>query len=178
MLKRYTHAPAHLMMDDTPYFLTGAIHERRPLLADPAIKAVLLELIAAAFARVDWRLDDWVILDNHYHLLGRSRCGADLPRLFMDLHGRSGKLIARATRCTLPVWWNYWDYCPRDEADYRVRQNYLFYNPVRHGYVADINRYPYSSFPRLIECRGRKALATQFRAHPGFRALRIDEDDF
>ena len=51
MLKRYAHAPAHLMMDDTPYFLTGAIHGRRPLLADPATKAVLLEIITAAFTR-------------------------------------------------------------------------------------------------------------------------------
>ncbi len=51
MLKHYAHAPAHLTMDDMPYFLTGAIHERRPLLADPAIKAALLEMIAAAFAR-------------------------------------------------------------------------------------------------------------------------------
>ncbi len=51
-------------------------------------------------------------------------------------------------------------------------------HPVRHGYVADINRYPYSSFPRLIERQGREALAAQFRAHPEFHALRIDEDDF
>ena len=59
-----------------------------------------------------------------------------------------------------------------------MRQNYLFYNPVRHGYVADLNHYPHSSFPRLIEHQGREALAAQFRAHPEFRDLRIDDDDF
>ena len=60
--------------------------------------------------------------------------------------------------------------------DYRVRQNYLFYNPVHHGYVADLKRYPYSSFSRLIERQGREALAAQFRDHPELRALRIDDD--
>jgi putative transposase len=178
MLKRHPHAPAHLMVDDTPYFLTGAIYDRRPLLRVPAIKEALLEMIGDAFSRLGWRLDDWVILDNHYHLLAQSRVGTDLPRIFMDLHGRSGKLISQITRCGLPVWWNYWDYCPRDEADYRVRQNYLFYNPVRHGYVEDLNQYPYSSFPRLLARQGRATLAAQFRTHSGFRHLHIKEDDF
>ncbi|OAD22046.1 hypothetical protein THIOM_002169 [Candidatus Thiomargarita nelsonii] len=33
MFKRHPHTPIHAFFDDTPYFLTGAIYKKRPLLA-------------------------------------------------------------------------------------------------------------------------------------------------
>ena len=107
MLKRYRNAPAHLLLDDTPYFITGAIYDKRPLLAGPGLKERFTELLHRGFERYGWRLDDWVGLDNHYHLLGQSRLGADLPRLLKYLHGQSARWLHEATDCPLPVWWNY-----------------------------------------------------------------------
>lgn len=178
MLKHYAHAPAHLMLDDTPYFLTGAILEKRPLLRSADLKAELLTFVREAFEKWDWALHDWVILDNHYHLLGMSREGTALPRLMAHIHGKSGKRIREETACSAPVWWNYWDYCPRNEADYRVRQNYLLYNPVKHGYVTDLRGYEHSSFHALLAEQGREELARQFRKHREFRTLKVEEDDF
>lgn len=178
MLKHSPHAPPHLLLDDTPYFLTGAILEKRRLLRSDALKAELLEIIREAFAKWDWALHDWVILDHHYHLLGMSRSGADLPRLIAHIHGKSSKRIREETGCATPVWWNYWDYCPRNEADYRVRQNYLLYNPVKHGYVTDLLDYPFSSFHALLAEQGREELRRQFREHKGYRCLELEEDAF
>ena len=113
----------------------------------------------------------------NYHLLATSRRGEDMPAIMRKLHSVSARDIHAATRCALPVWWNYWDYCPRDERDYFVRLNYLLYNPVKHGYVADLKDYPYSSFHERLQNLGREALAGQFRAYPEFRSLDI-EDDF
>lgn len=107
-----------------------------------------------------------MILDNHYHLMLRSRRGEDLPELMRRMHGGTSHDIAEATRCAKPVWWNYWDYCPRDEADYYTRLNYLLYNPVKHGYVSDLREYPYSSFPALLEKLGREPLVKQFSSYP------------
>jgi len=178
MLKRGKHTPAHLLLDDTPYFLTGAIYEKRPLLAQDRLKEQLIALIEESFARFGWILDEWVVLDNHYHLLGRSAKGADLPKLMGRIHSRSGTFIHEATECALPVWWNYWDYCPREERDYRIRQNYLFNNPFKHGYVNDLRVYRFSSFPRLLEWQGRENMARQFRDYAEYRDLIVDEDDF
>lgn len=117
-----------------------------------------------------------MILDNHYHLLGHSHQGEDLPRLMQCLHGGTAHAIAAATGFCGAVWWSCWDYCPRDEADYRARQNDLYYNPVKHGYVTDLRHYPHSTFSRLLEAQGRETLAAQFRRHPEYRDLRLDED--
>ena len=86
--------------------------------------------IEACFQEKNWQLDHWVILDNHYHLLATSDKGDDMSKIFRKIHGLSAQFIQAQGRCDLPVWWNYWDYCPRDEKDYFVRLNYLLNNPI------------------------------------------------
>ncbi len=78
------------------------------------------------------------------------------------------------------VWWNYWDYCPRNEADYFTHLNYMLFNPIKHGYTQDLKDYRWSSFNKLFEEIGREKLTTQFRNY-GYKNLDIDfedEDDF
>jgi putative transposase len=79
------------------------------------------------------------------------------------------------------VWWNYWDYCPRDEEQYFTRLNYLFYNPVKHGYTSNLHDYVFSSFHEFIEQQGRELLVAQFRNYSGYKTLNLREayqDDF
>ena len=66
MLHRHPHTPAHLALDDAPYFITGAIHQKRPLLREAALKQTLLDELQTRFEACGWRLEHWVILDNHY----------------------------------------------------------------------------------------------------------------
>ncbi|QTA91480.1 transposase domain-containing protein [Desulfonema magnum] len=65
MLRRSDHTPAHLFLDDTLYFITGAIYQKRMLIADSALKDTLLDLIQGYFAKYSWELRHWVILSNH-----------------------------------------------------------------------------------------------------------------
>lgn len=43
MLHRHPNTPAHLFIDDAPYFITGAIYQKRKLLQNVALKQVLLD---------------------------------------------------------------------------------------------------------------------------------------
>ncbi|WP_295585740.1 transposase [uncultured Lamprocystis sp.] len=176
MLTRGLHVPAHLLLDDHWYFLTGAIHEKRHLLDDQA-KDHLLATFSEVLGQAGWALAHWVILDNHYHLLTTSRRGCDLPRIMRAVHGQTGFAIRQRTGCALPVWWNYWDYCPRDEQDYYRHLNYLLWNPVKHGYVARLGEWPFSSFHDWLDAMGSEQLKAQFRGYPDFRELAV-EDDF
>ncbi len=181
MLKKYSHAPAHLFLDDMPYFITGAIYQKRHLLKDAGIKEILWRQIDACFQQHQWELQHWVILDNHYHLMGLSKMGEELPRIIQGIHGGTSTPIRRATGAPKPIWWNYWDYCPRNEHDYYVRLNYLLWNPVRHGYVEDLKNYPFSSFHQLLEREGRDKVAEQFRKYPEYKTCVLKEaedDDF
>ena len=181
MLKRHRHTPVHLFRDDSSYFVTGAIYQKRPLLALPEFKTRLLELFKQEFKKYQWQLHHWVILDNHYHVMAHSQKGEDLSNIFRSVHSRAGIMISQATHCEKPVWWNYWDYCPRNEKDYFVRLNYLLMNPIKHGYVTDLHDYPVSSFHNFFVEVGRKGLIRQVREYPDYKTLVLHEahdDDF
>ena len=67
------------------------------------------------------------------------------------------------------------EYCPRNEQDTIIRTNYLFYNPIKHGYVKDVRLYPYSSFHNEVETRGRAELANQFQTYPEYKTFILHE---
>jgi putative transposase len=108
--------------------------------------------------------------------LTKSRRGRDLPRVVRAVHGRTGFAIHGRTGCDLPVWWNYWDYCPRDERDFYRHLNYLLWNPVKHGCVTRVRDWPHSSFQSLLDEFGAERLRTQFRDYPDFRELAVTDD--
>jgi putative transposase len=177
MLKRYKHRPAHLLLDKTSYFITGSIYQKRELLNDQ-LKVQLIALLQQTFTEFCWTLEHWVVLNNHYHLMAISHKGTDLPTIIARVHYQSGQLIRKAHPSDLPVWWNYWDYCPRDEKDYFIRLNYLLNNPVKHGYTKNLTDYPFSSFHQHIEKVGRENLRRQFSKHNQYQSLILDEDEF
>jgi len=45
----------------------------------------------------------------------------------------------------------YWEHLIRDEADYRAHMDYVHINPIKHGLVARVADWPYSTFHRLVE---------------------------
>ncbi|WP_287111649.1 hypothetical protein [Methylobacillus sp.] len=45
----------------------------------------------------------------------------------------------------------YWEHCIRNETDYRAHMDYIHINPVKHGLVAQVKEWQYSTFHRLVE---------------------------
>ena len=175
-----TSIPVHYYLDHSPYFITAATYHHQRLLTDP-IKPELHRTLHRVFAEYGWRIDHWVILDDHYHLLARSHTGRDRPRIINKVHNQTAQRINRSLpadrRAHQRVWYNYWDYCPRNERDYRVRLCYLLNNPYKHGYVEDLHDWPWSSFRSLFGERGDEETRRLFRDHPEYRSLRLPEDD-
>jgi putative transposase len=167
--------PAHSYVDDAPYFITAATHQHQKLLDDEN-KAYLRDILHTVFAEYGWTLDAWVILDNHYHLLGNSRKGRDLTRIINKIHNQTAQRINQRFpprhRASPYIWCNYWDYNPRNEREYNARLCYLLNNPRQHGYVERLQDWPWSSFAATSKLR------ELFEQHREYRTLIIPEDDF
>jgi putative transposase len=176
--KDYLHNPTHIFIDDTIYFITAVVYQKRHLLKEEALKYKLLDCIQTTFARYQWELQHWVILDNHYHLLVKSNKGKDLAEIIRQIHSVSGYYIKQVTKTKIQVWWNYWDYCPRDEKDYYTHLNYLLNNPIKHGYVDKLQDYPFSSFHQLLQMQERDCLVRQFKMYSDYKNLQLIEDVF
>lgn len=171
------HHPPHIYLDDTWYMITGTIYQKRHLLQPEGYKEIVRDQLRTLVGEFDFRLAAWVILDNHYHLLVRSRAGASLSRFFGRLHGRTsfdlnGLDSARGRQ----VWHNYWDTCIRGEADYWTRFNYVHYNPIKHGYVLQSEDWPFSSYHHYLGRKGQDWLIDVFRQYPVVDLTDFDRD--
>ena len=165
--------PPHVYLDDTWYVITAAIHQNRRILQSDDHKELVRDHLRALVVKFDFQLAAWVILDNHYHLLVKTRISSDLPLFFARLHGRTSfELNRRDARRGRQVWHNYWDTCIRSESDYWTRFNYIHYNPVKHGYVSGCEDWPFSSYRHYLGRKGRDWLADALHRYPV-----IDFDD-
>jgi len=147
-------------------FLAGGTYVFTVNLADRRL-ALLTEhigLLRASFrsvrARRPFTIEAAVILPDHLHTIWT------LPESDGDFAGR-WRLIKSAFSHGLPggeaisvsrtakrergIWQRrYWEHTVRDEDDFVRHLDYIHFNPVKHGHVARVHDWSYSSFHRWV----------------------------
>jgi putative transposase len=101
-----------------------------------------------------------VVLPDHLHCIWRlpegdadnagrwARIKSGFCRRLPVVEYRSAIRIARRER---GVWQRrFWEHPIRDDTDLRHHVDYIHINPVKHGYVAALRDWPYSSFHRYV----------------------------
>ncbi|EKM5066558.1 transposase [Cronobacter turicensis] len=132
------------------WFFTVNLRDRRSLLLCRAI-----DLLRAQVARVKRRypftIDAWVVLPEHMH------CIWTLPEGDYDYSLRWQEIKKGFTRALMPrraadtVWQRrFWEHGIRDEKDFRRHMDYVYFNPVKHGWVRQACEWPFSSFHRDV----------------------------
>lgn len=174
--KTYKHSPPHFFKDNQVYMITASTYKKLPLLTDDSIKLFLLDLILNKFNKYHWRIDAYVILNNHYHLLVQALSNAQsLPKIIREIHKFSAIEINRQrSRSVHKVWWNYWDTLITYEKSYYARLNYIHFNPVKHGYVEDPINYSFSSYKSFYDSDPETALSVH-KIYP-FDKVKIKDD--
>ena len=147
--KTYTHTPPHLYQTGVKYFITASTYGRKRLLDDPA-KEKLFSSLLKSCDKYGWKLEDWVILDNHYHIMVTApNAEMNLPTFVAEYHKFTALYVKKnnpATQNVPKIFNNYWDTCVTYENSYYARLNYIYYNPVKHGYVQHAQDYEWGSF--------------------------------
>jgi putative transposase len=153
--KEYEHNPPHLFKKNSKYFVTSSIYNSIKLIKSYEAKNKLLSYIIKSVEHFNWKLEDWVILDNHYHLmLEVLENPVDLRKIFGNIHKFSALWIkknVKHAKNTSKIWHNYWDTCITYERSYFARLNYIWYNPVKHGYVEKPEDWEFGSYRQRFE---------------------------
>ncbi len=161
------HTPRHLYLARKTYFLTAGTYRRRSFFRSQDAKKLLRDVIVKGADKFGVSISAWVFLDNHYHLLLKLAKGNGLSRLVGNIHANSARLLNRTDQIPKrKVWYNYWDYCIRNDADYYRHLNYIHQNPVKHRYVNNLGDYRWSSYREYLERHGPEWLADSFRRFP------------
>jgi putative transposase len=176
--KPYVHVPAHLFRAGGVYSVTVGTYRKRHYLHDAERKRQWLDSLQFVLQREQWQLTAWVVLDNHYHLIIHApERGADgLSGMFRDMHRFLATTWNKADEAPgRVIWYNYWDTCVDCEGSYYARVNYVHWNPVKHGIVADPRAYPFSSYRAYLAAQ--KEDVRRWEHEYPWGKLKI-EDDF
>ncbi|MGI9410423.1 MAG: REP-associated tyrosine transposase [Hyphomicrobiaceae bacterium] len=107
-----------------------------------------------------FEIDAIVVLPDHLHAVWTLPEGdADFSthwRLIKSYFSRAMPTIdqpsqSRLARAERGIWQRrFWEHAIRDERDYQRHVAYCYFNPVKHGHVARVRDWPYSSFHRDV----------------------------
>lgn len=140
------------------YFFTVVTENRRPLLVDHIDR--LREAFRLCRSRYEFEIEAIVVLPDHLHTLWRLPEGdADYSKRWMVIKRKFSSGFAARTvsesktkKREKGIWQRrYWEHCIRDEDDWCNHIDYIHFNPVKHGYVAKPQDWPYSSLRQAID---------------------------
>jgi putative transposase len=127
------------------YSVTICCLDRQPFLAPEGAKALVAEAIEGMLGRGFARLDGYVVMSDHLHIMFE----LDASKSLADAVGDLKKYVARRLNAALgrsgALWQRgYFDHVIRGEADYRRYLEYMLANPVRAGLAERVEEYPWA----------------------------------
>ena len=144
------------------YFFTLTLQDRKSRwLVDHA--SLLRECLAVTKIDHPFRIDAMVVMPDHLHAIWTlPEDDADFSLRWMLIKRRfTRQLLCRrlldpassaARRGTERSLWQrrFWEHQIRNEDDFARHVEYIHFNPVKHGFVAQARDWPYSSFHRFV----------------------------
>ena len=148
MFKEYSHNPPHLFRPNAIYVITGSLINKRHLLNSNDKKRFFCETLFERASKLDWKLEAWACLSNHYHFIAHAPENAlSMRALIRSVHSLSARYVNSIdNKPGRRVWWNYWDTCIRNERSYLSMLRYVHENPVKYGFVDKAEDYPFCSY--------------------------------
>lgn len=156
-------------------FFTVALADRRSDLLLAGVEALRQSVRVTRMTR-PFAIDAWVVLPDHMHCIWTlpegdrdfsTRMGAIKARFSMavrragftpplPLTGPFGGVNPVLRKGQVGIWQKrFWEHHIRDEQDYRMHVQYCWNNPVKHGFVDDPAKWPYSSYRRdVVDAQG------------------------
>jgi putative transposase len=140
------------------FFFTVALEDRSSDLLTERVSN-LRESFRTARAERTFAIDAIVVLPDHLHTIMTLPEGdADFPlrwrrikTIFTKGVTKHGCAFHHRDGGGRTLWQRrYWEHTIRDETDFARYVDYVHYNPVKHGYVANPIDWPHSSIHRFV----------------------------
>ena len=166
-MNRNLHHPPHIFIDDSWYFITAHTIGFVSALRGNLPKMIWTEKLHEAVKAFNIQIHAYVLLDDHYHLLGYIKASSNIPKFIHRLHGTTSYLLNKIDHAVgRRVWHNYWDRVIRDEAEFYTKLNYIHYNPVKHGYVSNPKKWEFSTYQYFLLEKGEEWMWDCLNTYP------------
>ena len=152
-----------ILIPGATYFFTVNLANRRKTFLIDHID-LLRDAIRYTRQRHPFLIDAMVVLPDHLHAIWTlPPDDADFPlrwRLIKTWFSRNlprgeHRRSSRVDKSERGIWQRrYWEHLMRDETDFARHVDYIHWNPVKHGLVARVVDWPYSTFHRFVRDGG------------------------
>ena len=162
MLKLKMSNYKRIFLDGYSYYLTIVTHGRNPILLENI--ELLRESFRVSKKKYVYRIDAIVILPEHMHLIITPKISSDYPKIVRAMKYHFSKHLdskyyahmeqseSRSKRGSKPIWQKrFYEHTIRNEKDFNLCLNYIYGNPVKHGYVENIKDWKYSSYKNVCK---------------------------
>ncbi|MDR3520553.1 MAG: transposase [Acidocella sp.] len=141
------------------YFFTVNLYDRHSGLLTRNID-ILREAVRKVRTRAPFHIDAWAVLPDHLHCLWTlpeddtnfsARWQAIKTAFSKQIPQGEFRSASRSGKGERGIWQRrFWEHTIRDDRDYAAHFDYIHFNPVKHGLVANAVEWPYSSFHRAV----------------------------
>jgi putative transposase len=161
------HAPPHPFRDAGYFMITAAIFEHQPIMALPGRRTEFETLLVEGLKGIHADTMAWVVLPNHYHILVDIDSLDSVSPALKYLHGTTSRKwnIEDGLTGKRRVWYKFSDRLIRNEKQLYQTFNYIHYNPVKHGYIQNMNEWLWSSFRIYVERNGPDWLTDRWKSN-------------
>ena len=148
-----------IFMDGYSYFITVVTHERNPILIKNI--ALLRESFSVSKQKYHYTIDAIVVLPDHFHMIITPKYAEEYPHIVRTIKQHFSKYCpkddyahlyqskSREQKGYSLIWQKrFYEHTIRNEKDLIEKIRYMQKNPVKHGYVDEIDKWKYSSFYR------------------------------
>jgi putative transposase len=146
------------------FFFTIVTFGRRKILTLDMSRQILSNAIKEVQAQYPFSIEAWVLLPEHLHAIWTlpngdtdysKRWGLIKAKFSKEgkpfFHAEQSANSSRIKRRETTIWQRrFWEHAIRDDTDFQKHVDYIHYNPVKHGLVAQVGDWPYSTFHRYV----------------------------
>lgn len=131
------------------YFFTVTLRDRRACTLIEHVD-LLRESVATVRARWPFTIDAMVVLPDYLHALWTLPAGdADYSTRWRLIKSGFSRSLSGST--VRSIWQTrFWEHTIRDDTDFRRHVEYIWFNPVKHGYVERVRDWQHSSFHHAV----------------------------
>lgn len=135
------------------YFFTVVTHRRQPVFFTRANINQLYDAFKYTQQRRFFTLNAIVILPDHLHCIWTMPDDdSDFSTRWQMIKTAFSRKVHRQSGSDKPVWQpRFWEHLIRDEQDFHKHLDYIHYNPVKHGYVAQPSKWTNSTLKKYIK---------------------------
>jgi putative transposase len=159
-LLSHNASPKAILRPDRTFFVSTNISMGRRLLQSERNAVLLIDVLRSLVAERKFKLDDFVVMPDHVHLLLTVENGMTIEKAMQLVKGRFSHRLTKEFGHLGEVWQRgFAEVQVTDARSFEQHRAYIAMNPVKAGLVDSAEKYPYCfQFLADKKAAGAKAL--------------------